>query len=300
MCAEQHAFRASEGAPDAPQDRAGDESLGRVLALVRVLRSRCPWDARQTPASLRPYLLEESHEVAEAIARGDDGELRRELGDLLLNVAFQIVLAEERAAFGAADVVTELEEKMQRRHPHVYGDASEAPEWEALKAEERIRASASDPRPAGGRAEDGPDPFHGVASGLDPLSRAARFQERAAGLNFDWPDAAGALGKLREETDELARLLARSKPRRPPGRPLPAEPAVEEEVGDLLFAAVNVARLAGAHPAVALERAIGKFAARFRRVLALAREAGLDPKEATLAALDALWERAKAEEPPAG
>ncbi|MFQ5745998.1 MAG: nucleoside triphosphate pyrophosphohydrolase [Gemmatimonadota bacterium] len=256
--------------------RPADAALGRALALVRFLRERCPWDARQTPATLRPYLLEEASEVAEALVREDESGLRAELGDLLLNVAFQIVLAEERGTFGAEDVVSTLERKMRARHPHVYDGAESPPDWEALKAEERAAARAADPAAAAPE----PDPFEGVAKGLEALSRAMRLQERAAALNFDWPDAEGPLAKVREETDELAGDLRRKAD-------------VTDELGDLLFAVVNVGRLAGVHPAVALDRASGKFAARFRALLRRAAEEGLDPREADLEELERLWTAVK-------
>jgi nucleoside triphosphate diphosphatase len=260
-----------------------DSALGRSLALVRFLRDRCAWDAKQTPATLQPYLLEEAHEVADAIRDGDDPELARELGDLLLNVAFQIVLAEERGSFGTADVVRELEAKMRERHPHLYGAAAEAPDWEELKA--RARSERAE---AGGAS----DPFEGIPSGLEPLSRALRLQDRAAALNFDWPDVSGALEKLREETGELEGAVADAKV--DPGVPAGPDARIEDEMGDLLFAAVNVARLAGLHPSTALDRASAKFAARFRALLELARERGIDPTGTSLEALDALWEEVKA------
>ena len=163
------------GALDPPHlSRAepGDSLLGRSLALVRFLRERCPWDARQDPRSLRPYLLEEAHEVADAIAAEDDDALPGELGDLLLNVAFQIVLAEEREAFESRDVLERLESKMRDRHPHIYGDAESPPDWEALKAE--LRAGH------GERTEPDADVFEGVPMALEPLSRALRVQDRMA------------------------------------------------------------------------------------------------------------------------
>ena len=139
----------------------GDVTLGRSLALVRYLRDHCEWDARQTPGSLRPYLLEEAHEVADAVLSGQDDELRRELGDLLLNVAFQIVLAEERGAFDASGVVAGMEGKMRDRHPHVYGDAEEAPDWERMKADQRDRDRVDS------ESEDRlSDPFDGLPAGL--------------------------------------------------------------------------------------------------------------------------------------
>ncbi|MDT8435505.1 MAG: nucleoside triphosphate pyrophosphohydrolase [Gemmatimonadota bacterium] len=265
---------------------ASDGALGRSLALVRFLRDRCAWDARQTPSSLLPYLLEEAHEVAEAVRAGAEVELRRELGDLLLNVAFQVVLAEERGAFDAPAVVAALEEKMAERHPHVYGDADEPPDWEELKAAAR---AAETP---GGLD----DPFTGIPAGLDPLSRALRFQDRAAARNFDWPDVTGAVAKLREEIEELAAELETPGPASGPrtGDGPVASDRREDELGDLLFAAVNVARLAGLHPATALERASAKFAARFRALLDLARARGIDPHAASLDELDRLWEEVKA------
>lgn len=269
----------------AEERREGDDALARVLALVRFLRVRCPWDAKQTPQTLRPYLLEEAHEVADAIRAGDDGDLSGELGDLLLNVAFQIVLAEERGAFGAADVVEALEAKMEARHPHVYGDADAPPDWESLKAAERETAG---------------DPFHGVSAGLDPLSRAARVQERMAGFGFDWPDLAGPAEKVREETAELEHAAAEDTsgshgPAAPP-RIGEASPEVVEEVGDLLFAVVNASRWAGAHPANALLGAVEKFERRCRRMIELAESRGLKWKGADLETLDAVWEEVKAED----
>lgn len=266
-----------------------DVSLGRALALVRYLRDHCEWDARQTPDSLRPYLLEEAHEVADAILLGRDDQLCGELGDLLLNVAFQIVLAEERGAFDAAAVVAGVEDKMRRRHPHVYGEAEEAPDWERMKAEQR---SGDGPN-----AEEGPtqDPFEGIPASLEPLSRSLRMQDRAAGLNFDWPDVEGALEKLEEELREVRHALD-SAPHPAAGAGPSPGPAVEDELGDLLFAAVNVARLAGIHPRTALDRAAAKFASRFRALLELARNEGIDPGQASLDELDALWDRVKAAE----
>lgn len=328
---------ARDDAPDVPPDhaaraRAGDELLGRVLALVRHLRTHCPWDARQTPGSLRPYLLEEAHETADAVLAGDDEELSGELGDLLLNVAFQVVLAEERGAFDGPAVVRRLEAKMRERHPHVYGDAEEAPDWEQMKARERAeagreRTAADRARGASGEATDDggppPSPLAGIPDALEPVSRSLRVQQRAAAVGFDWPDASGALDKLSEEIEEL-RELARGRavdgaPQpsaadgagdpeagavtaeaggpagRHPGGTVP-DPEVEEEVGDLLFAAVNVARLAGVHPSTALARATRKFEARFAELARRARERSLDLGEASLEEMESLWREVKAGE----
>jgi len=281
--------------------RPGDRALGRALALVRLLRERCPWDARQTPESLRPYLLEEAHETAAAVAAGDDEELAAELGDLLLNLAFQVVLAEERAAFDGPAVVERLEEKMRRRHPHVYGDASEPPDWEAMKAAER-RAGAHTPEESGseqtGELPEAGDPFAGVPEALEPLARGFRLQQRAAAVGFDWEDVEGPLAKVREELEEIeAELAAREAGGVGGGRlPGPADPRLEAEVGDLLFAAVNLARRAGVHPSNALIAANRKFGERFRALLERARERGLDPARASLDELDAIWDEVKAGE----
>jgi ATP diphosphatase len=284
MSDEQQIFSDSgERADHFAQIRDSDSALGRSLALVRFLRMGCPWDAKQTPSTLRPYLLEEAHEVAEAIRNEDDEELAAELGDLLLNVAFQVVLAEERDSFGPEDVVAGLEKKMRDRHPHLYGEADEAPDWEELKAELKA-ASATDP----GRAAD---PFDGVPTGLEPLSRSLRLQDRAAARNFDWPDVNGALEKLHEEVGELERELSLLSAAGTADAAL--EDRLEDEIGDLLFAAVNVARLAGIHPSTALERAAGKFSDRFRSLLTLARERGIDPDNSDLETLDLLWEEVK-------
>ena len=255
--------------PVSPDIDSPGGTLDRSLDLVRFLRTHCEWDAAQTPTSLLPYLLEEAHETAHAVAAGDDAELAGELGDLLLNVAFQIVLAEERGAFSADDVVRTLESKMRRRHPHLYG-AGPRVDWETLKADER------------GQLDSRQSLLHDIAGGLEPLSRAQRIQERVATVGFDWPDAHGALAKVHEEIAEVTEQLAR-----------PASDAMEEEIGDLLFAVVNLARLTGVHSMTALVRANAKFSSRFGALEALAGERGLVLGDATLEELDALWEEVK-------
>ena len=242
--------------------------LDAALALVEFLRARCPWDAAQTPASLTRYLLEETHEVVHAIAAGDDAALRDELGDLLLNLAFQVVLAEERQAFSRADVLGGLEEKMRRRHPHLYGGEAEA--WEAIKARERAGGPAPTSR------------LDALPSGLDPLARAQHVQERVARVGFDWPSVDGALEKVREELDEVRRELDERE----------AE-ALADEIGDLLFSAVNVARLAGTHAPTALARANAKFERRFRTLERLAAEQQIELGAVPLEELDRLWDDAK-------
>jgi nucleoside triphosphate diphosphatase len=217
-------------------------TLDQTLALVRLLRVHCPWDAEQTASSLVPHLLEETHEVVDAIHDGDPVALEGELGDLLLNLAFQIVVAEETGSLSAASVSDRLVDKMVRRHPHLFG-GGERQEWEALKASERA-ASGKD----GGV-------LSGLAKGVDPLTRAHRIQERVSSVGFDWADPSGAFAKVAEELEEVREALASGR-----------QDDVEEELGDLLFAAVNLTRLAGAHPTTALAAANRKFQRRFERL----------------------------------
>ena len=253
----------------APPPSAGGVT-DRALALVEFLRSHCPWDAEQTPENLRRYLIEEAHEVVDAIDAGDPAALRDELGDLLLNVAFQIVIAEETGAFTRDDVVNGLEEKMARRHPHLYG-AGEAEPWETLKSRERETEMA--PEAAGILAE--------LTPSADPLRHAHRVQEQVARVGFDWPDASGAWEKVREEVDEVRDELTAG------GR------ALEEELGDLLFSVVNLARLAQVDAPLALARANAKFARRFGELEKLAHARGVVLGEAKLDVLDGLWDEAK-------
>src|SRR5437867_4834467 len=180
-----------------PRESArGDGALARALALVRDLRARCPWDRAQTRETLRPYLVEEALELDQALKDGEPAELRDELGDLLLHLAFQIVIGEERHELDAKTVTRALEEKMWRRHPKLFGD-SEAPDhdgWERVKKRERGAGSGT---------------LRGLPPSLPPLLMAFRLQERAAGVGFDWPDAAGPMEKVKEELHELQAELAR-------------------------------------------------------------------------------------------
>ena len=244
----------------------GPGTLDRALNLVRFLRRECPWDAKQTAESLIPHLLEETHEVVDAIRAGDDRELEGELGDLLLNLAFQIVVAEEAGAIDADSIYGRLETKMITRHPHIFG-GGERQSWEEMKAQER---------------SDDESVLTGLAKGLDPLTGSFRIQERVAGVGFDWEDAHGALDKAAEELRETSDALGSED--------------FTEEIGDLLFACVNVARLGGTHPTTALARANAKFTRRFAALEQLARERGVDLSAAGLPALDELWDEVKAKE----
>lgn len=264
-------------------------AVGRIVDLVRDLRARCPWDRAQTPQSLRPYLMEEVFELDHALGEEDAGAIRVELGDLLLHLAFQIVLAEERGDFGPEDLTRQVEEKMWRRHPHLFPTASaerrnggttdgEAgltasevkANWERLKLRER-------------EDEHAPSVLDGVPPRLPALIAAFRLQERAAGVGFDWPDWHGPLEKIREETDELADELG--GPRN--------DDRVSHEIGDLLFATINLARKLGVDPRAALEATNRRFVRRFGAVEGLARERGVDVHTAGLEVLDRLWEEAK-------
>jgi MazG family protein len=242
------------------------------------LRLRCEWDAAQTHQSLRPYLIEEAYEVDDAINAGDDRQLREELGDLLLQVLFHSVLAEERGAFSFQDVADGFVTKMKGRHPHLYGEGARQP-WEAQKA--RKRESIAD----------------GLPSTLPSLHRAYRLQERAAGVGFDWPDVQGPLEKVDEETREVRQELA-DMPAADRNAPVydEAHARRESELGDLLFAVVNVCRKAGVHPALALDRANAKFTRRFQAIEQRARASGLDVQTAGLEKLDALWDEVKRDE----
>lgn len=244
-------------------------SLEDTLSLMRDLRARCDWDAAQTHESLRPYLIEEAYEVDDAIRSGDDRALREELGDLLLQVLFHSVVAEERGAFSIYDVADTFITKMKGRHPHLYGDGVKLP-WEHMKA--KRRASIVD----------------GLPADLPALHRAFRLQDRAAGVGFDWPDVEGPIQKVEEELTEVRAELAESAS----GATVSRE-RLEAELGDLVFAVVNLCRKADVHPALALDKANVKFARRFGAVERLAAARGLDVGEASLEQLDALWDEVK-------
>ncbi|HSM37460.1 MAG TPA: nucleoside triphosphate pyrophosphohydrolase [Longimicrobiales bacterium] len=286
--------------PAGPAAEPPPGELERVLELIRHLRRHCPWDARQTARSLVPHLLEEAHEVAEAIRRGaPPPALAEELGDLLLNVAYQVVIAEETGDFDAPAVAAALERKMVRRHPHVdWSDypvpegasaGSEAPTSGTHAPTSEAAVAAWERRKAAERAP-GASSLDGLPAGLDPLSRAHRVQDRVAGVGFDWDDLEGPAAKIAEELEEARDAIARASG----GDAEPAE--VEEELGDLLFAVVNLARRAGVHPANALGMANAKFERRFREVERVLAARGVSAQDLPLAELDAVWEAVKRDE----
>ena len=258
------------------------DALIEIMAALRTPRSGCPWDLEQTFETIAPYTIEEAYEVADAITRGDLADLREELGDLLLQVVFHARMAEERGVFDFGDVVYAITEKLLRRHPHVFGDAGALPVeavndlWERIKAQEKSARAA-------GEAEA--TAIGDVPSGLPALLRALKLQTRAAKVGFDWADPHSVLAKIREEIEEIEAAMV-------------AEPAeqIAAEIGDLLFAVVNLARHVGADPDGALRATNAKFERRFRAIETALRAQGKSPSEATLAEMEALWEAAKADE----
>ena len=255
-----------------------------VMARLRDPDHGCPWDVEQTFATIAPYTIEEAYEVAEAIADEDWPALRDELGDLLFQVVFYARMASEAGLFDFDAVAGGVADKMVRRHPHVFGDdhvgsaAAQTLAWEAHKAVER-RAEAAE----AGRAESVLD---GVARGFPALTRARKLQARAARVGFDWPDPAPVFDKIDEEIAEFRAELAADAPHE----------RLADEIGDLLFACVNLARHADVDAEAALNQANAKFERRFRRIEELLAAEGRRPDDATLEEMDALWDRAKAEE----
>jgi nucleoside triphosphate diphosphatase len=256
------------------------ERLLKIMAALRTPKTGCPWDLAQSFSTIAPYTLEEAYEVADAIARGDLADLKDELGDLLLQVVFHARMAEEQGAFDFGDVVQAITEKLVRRHPHVFADETSrtAPAveglWERIKAEER---AAKKTRETGALA--------GVPVALPALSRALELQAKASKVGFDWNDPRAVLRKIREEADEIEAELARAESNK-----------AATEVGDLLFAVVNLARHLQADPETVLRQTNLKFERRFAAIERALAARGKAPRDATLAEMDALWNEAKAAE----
>ena len=253
-------------------------AIERLLGIMQCLRAPdgCPWDREQTLASLRPYVLEETYEVLEAIDGADVAGHREELGDLLLQIVFQAELRREAGAFEFADVADAISDKLVSRHPHVFGDATVhdaegvLKQWAALKRVEKARKGG------------GQSALEGVPREMPALARADRLTEKASRVGFDWPDAAGARAKVVEELAELDEAIASGD-----------RAAVEHELGDALFALANLARKVGVAPEEALRGTIGRFIARFNHVEAGLAARGIPPGEASLAEMDGLWDEAK-------
>jgi nucleoside triphosphate diphosphatase len=262
--------------------------IGRLLEIMAALRTPqtgCPWDLEQNFATIAPYTLEEAYEVADAIERDDLSDLKEELGDLLLQVVFHARMAQEQRAFDFGDVVQAITEKLIRRHPHVFGDEqSRTPQaveglWDRIKAEEKAARN-------GGRSEGA---LAGVPVGLPALTRALKLQQKASKVGFDWNDPRAVLRKIREEVDEIEAELGEDTTALANGH-------AAAEVGDLLFAAVNLARHLHADPEAVLRQTNQKFERRFGSIERALAAKGKAPQDATLAEMDALWDAAKAQE----
>ena len=258
--------------------------LIEIMAALRAPGSGCPWDLEQSFATIAPYTLEEAYEVADAIARGDLAGLKDELGDLLLQVVYHARMAQEESAFDFGDVVEGVTAKMIRRHPHVFADeqghTAEAVKglWERVKAEEKAERGEAGPQGAQGA-------LAGVPLALPALTRALKLQNKAGSVGFDWNDPRAVLAKIREEADEIEAALDAGD-----------EVDAGKEVGDLLFAVVNLARHLSADPEGVLRETNLKFERRFASIERALAARGKRPQDATLAEMDALWDAAKAAE----
>lgn len=261
---------------------AGIERLIEIMRRLRDLQTGCPWDIEQDFSTIARYTIEEAYEVADAIERGAFGELKGELGDLLLQSVYHAQMAQEAGHFSFADVVRTVSDKMVARHPHVFGDESreksaeqQTKDWERIKAAERAASGQTGPART----------LNGVAMGLPALMRAVKLQKRAARVGFDWPSTDEVLAKLVEEAGELTEA-----------RTSLSEDEIEEEFGDLLFVVANLGRHYGVDPEAALRRANAKFTRRFAAIEDSLAALGKTPAQSDLAEMDALWDAAKAAE----
>lgn len=258
------------------------EKLVAVEARLRAPKG-CPWDREQTHQSLRTYLLEEAYEVLEALDGGNDAKFAEEMGDLLLQIVFHSQIAREEGRFTVADVIREIHDKMIRRHPHVFGQgharnsAEVLRNWEQIKAQER---QTSNTRSA--TAGEAASLLDGVSRALPATLEGFQLTRKASRIGFDWENSAGVIAKMQEEKAELEAALAGA-----------SQPKIEEEMGDLLFAAVNLARFLHVDPEIALKKANGKFARRFRAMEARARESGREFKNLPREEMEALWDATK-------
>lgn len=253
------------------------QTLINVMAALRDPQTGCAWDKEQDFASVVPYTIEEAYEVRAAITSGDPAQIKDELGDLLLQVVFHAQMAQERGWFNFDDIAKTITQKMISRHPHVFGDeaarttGAHLAAWEAQKAAERAKLAMH-------------GALDGVAEALPALMRAQKLTNRAARVNFDWPDANAVLEKLDEEIAELKAELKTAKPER-----------LADELGDMLFVMVNLARKLGIEAEICLEGANDKFVRRFKRVEGLLAARGKTPRDSTLDEMEALWAEAKKE-----
>ncbi len=251
--------------------------FSELVEVMKRLRQGCPWDRKQTRESLKPFLVEESYEVLEALEEEAPEKIKEELGDLLFQILFHAEIARERGEFDIGDVIEGISEKMRSRHPHVFGKGVEletaeevVEQWEEKKKEEgKLRESI----------------LEGVPRAMPSLLRAHRLQDRAAKAGFDWDRVEDVLDKLDEELKEFRAALARKE-----------QASIEDELGDIFFVLVNVSRFVGVNPEDALRRTISKFIHRFRHIEIRAEEEGRKLSEMTLEEMDALWDEAKAKE----
>lgn len=259
--------------------------ISRLIEIMAALRNPvggCPWDLEQDFSSIRHYTIEEAYEVSDAIERGDMADLREELGDLLFQPIFHAQMAIEAGHFDIGDVIFGITEKLIRRHPHVFGEQSAKDaemakgRWEAIKVEERAAKAAR-------KGDAAPSILDDVPNALPALARAEKLTKRAAKVGFDWPDFDAVKAKVEEELAEVAEARASGDPA-----------ATHEEIGDLLFAVVNLARKSGVDAEGALRDANLKFTRRFHHVEARSREDGIEPKDAGLERLDAYWNEIRA------
>lgn len=263
------------------------EQIDRLTQIMRALRdpkTGCPWDIEQDFASIAPYTIEEAYEVSEAIYKGDRAQLADELGDLLLQVVFHAQMADEEGAFDLADVAKAISDKMVRRHPHVFGDemrddaASTRQAWEDMKAQERAQKATN---------EADISVLDDVAVTLPAIVRAAKLQKRAARVGFDWPDLESVIAKMQEETGELLQAY-HENPK--------DKDRLQDEVGDILFVATNLARKTDIDPETALLGCNRKFERRFKYVERQLKMKGQSVEEASLEEMEALWQQAKTQE----
>ena len=263
------------------------EKLVAVQARLRAPNG-CPWDREQTHQSLRTYLIEEAYEVLEALESGNDAKFAEEMGDLLLQIVFHSQIAREERRFTVSEVIREIHDKMIRRHPHVFGEvtAKDSAEvlrnWEQIKAEER-RASGNKGNSNAGRIEKKEDSLlDGVSRALPATLEGFQLTRKASRIGFDWEDAGGVFDKMREETEELKSALSKED-----------QSKMEEELGDLLFATVNLSRFLKIDPEIALKKANAKFTRRFHAMEKLARKSGREFKNVPREEMETLWEAAK-------
>jgi MazG family protein len=286
------------------RDKLAGEWFAKLVALQARLRAPngCPWDREQSHKSLRKFLIEETYEVLDAMESSDPHEFASELGDLLLQITFHSILAEETGAFTISDVIESIHSKMVRRHPHVFGDAKAKDSaavlknWEQIKARERANANGKQGK--AGKAKDAKSAPESILSGvprsLPGVLEAYQLTRRAAHIGFDWENLSGIFEKLDEEKREiLASLESATQPTIEARHAVPASPHLEEEVGDLLFAAVNVARFLGADPEIALKKANRKFQTRFQWMEAVALAEGRPLAELPRERMEELWNLSK-------